>query len=270
MEPEGHKVISMLDLRFSLLAAILSWIRDWLTIEPWRWRQCFMSQMTILFEVNPVHTTPIQRCVLILLVKCALKILQEKIDTSKLGTISTDRPSVDAVLGLYIIAIERHFEISSSLNMHAVWHKISLLTVAQLPITASCSYHLLFLPLTASSEPYSCITHTQSIINHIPLSKYICILKSTQRFPGSCLSLVFLSIYPVYLSIYLPTYLPTYLIHLPTYFIHLRAYPPTYLFNYLSYPPTSLSVCLSIYLSVALQPFVRHWPHLSLLTLYTQ
>jgi hypothetical protein len=54
----------------------------------------FISQMTLLFEVNPVHTVPIQRCVLILLVKCALKILQGKFDNSKLATVSTVRPSV--------------------------------------------------------------------------------------------------------------------------------------------------------------------------------
>jgi hypothetical protein len=80
----------------------------------------FMSQVTVLFEVNPVYTIPIQRCVLILLVKCALKILQEKFSTSKLATVSTDRPSVVPPLGLYIIATEGHFELRSSLNMHCV------------------------------------------------------------------------------------------------------------------------------------------------------
>jgi hypothetical protein len=63
----------------------------------------FMSQMTVLFEVNPLHTTPIPICFSILLVKCALKILQGKFDTSKLATVSTDGPSVDPLLGLYII-----------------------------------------------------------------------------------------------------------------------------------------------------------------------
>jgi hypothetical protein len=130
-----------------------------------------MSQMRVLFEVNPVHTIPIQICVLIL-VRCALKILQGEFDTSKLVTVSTARPSVDPLLGLYIIAIQGHFELKSSLNMHAVWRKIPLETVVQVPSIALYSYHLLFLPLTTSGYPYSCITHMQSLINHILLSTY--------------------------------------------------------------------------------------------------